>query len=380
MSAAATVAAALATRRLHWRRWLVGALVVVVIGAAADLLGWDIAGWFEHLWDTITEVSLGYLLAAIGLKTVQSTAVAFAYFSILRYAYPAGELRFLQVLAAYAASVALNSILPANLGTLVLLVMFTIIIPEATFAGALAVYAVQKIFFVVIGAFPYLYLFLTVGGSFDLEFHFVKAHPWGTGVLLIGGGLLIVLVARMLWARIVKWWDQAKDGGQILAHPRSYFARVFLPEAISWVAGLAIIGVFLAAYAIPVSFHTIMRIVAGNSIANVTSATPGGAGVNQAFNVASLKGVTSASSAAAYSVAQELVTTAWNLLFAIVLMAWAFGWSGGKQLVGTAYSGAREKQAERKAAHEAKKEAEKEARERQERAREAGRVSPSGRS
>jgi hypothetical protein len=35
-----------------------------------------------------------------------------------------------------------------------LLVMFTIIIPRATFAGALAVYGVQKIFFVLIGAFP----------------------------------------------------------------------------------------------------------------------------------------------------------------------------------------------------------------------------------
>ena len=376
MSTAAAAAAPPAARRLHWMRWVIGALVIVLIGAAANLLGWDIAGWFERLWDTIAEISLWYVLAAVALKTLQSTAVAFAYFSILRFAYPASEVRWLEILAAYAASVALNSILPANLGTLILLVMFTMIIAEATFAGAVAVYAVQKIFFVLIGAFPYLYLFLTVGGSFDLKFKFVKDHPWSTAVLLIGGAFLIVLVARLLWPRIIKWWDQAKDGGQILAHPRSYFLRVFLPEAISWAAGLAIIGVFLAAYGIPVSFHTIMRIVAGNSIANVSSATPGGAGVTQAFNVASLKGITSASNATAYSVAQELVTTAWNLLFAIVLMAWAFGWSGGKQLVGGAYSQAKQKEAERKAAHEAKKEAKEE----RKRARDAGRVSPSGRS
>jgi hypothetical protein len=138
---------------------------------------------------------------------------------------------------------------------------------------------------------------------------------------------------------------------------RSYFGRVFLPEAISWIAGLGIIAVFLAAYDIPNSFHTIMRVVAGNSIANVTSVTPGGAGVTQAFNVASLNGITSPENAAAYSVAQELVTTAWNLLFAIVLMGWAFGWSGGRQLVGSAYTEAKEKQAERKAARLARKEA-----------------------
>ena len=39
-------------------------------------------------------------------------------------------------------------------------------------------------------------------------------------------------------------------------------------------------GVFLAAYSIPVTFDTLMRICGGNSIANVTSVTPGGAGVD----------------------------------------------------------------------------------------------------
>jgi hypothetical protein len=122
-----------------------------------------------------------------------------------------------------------------------------------------------------------------------------------------------------------------------------------------------VIAIFLSAYAIPVTFHTIMRIVAGNSIANVTSVTPGGAGVTQAFNVASLNGVTSATNATAYSVAQQLITTAWNLVLAIILMVWAFGWSGGKLLVEQSYSQAKEEQAKRKAAHEAKKEAKKEA-------------------
>ncbi|HEY7059695.1 MAG TPA: hypothetical protein VH458_24335, partial [Vicinamibacterales bacterium] len=293
MSIQATAAAPPATKHVHWMRWLVGALLIAVIGAAANLLGWDIAGWFKSLWDTMAAISVGYLLAAVALKTLQTAAVAFAYFSILRMAYPTGGVVWLQILAAYSASVALNSVLPANLGTLVLLVMFTIIIPGASFAGALAVYGVQKIFFVLIGAFPYLYLFLTVGGSFDIKFKFVRSHPWATGVLLIGGTALVVLLVRLLWPRVVAWWRQAREGGQILAHPRSYFGRVFLPEAVSWIAGLGIIAVFLAAYHIPVSFHTIMRVVAGNSIANVTSATPGGAGVTQAFNVASLNGITS---------------------------------------------------------------------------------------
>jgi len=358
MSTAEATAAPAETKHFHWLRWLLIVLVILVIGAIANLAGWDIKGWFEELWDTITEISTADLIAAVALKTVQTAAAAFAYFSILRFAYPRG-VHWLQIFAAYAISVGLNSILPANLGTLVMLIMLTLIIPGATFAGILAVYGVQKIFFVVIGAFPYLYLFLTVGGSFDLQFGFVKDHPWGVALLLIGGTLLIVLLVRMFWPRVLKWWDQAKEGGQILAHPRAYLLRVAAPEALSWIASLCVIAVFLSAYAIPVTFDTIMRILAGNSIANVTSVTPGGAGVTQAFNVASLKGITDPTTATAYSVAQQLVTTAWNLTLAIILMIWAFGWSGGKLLVQQSYGQAKEEQAKRKAAHEAKKEAEK---------------------
>jgi uncharacterized membrane protein YbhN (UPF0104 family) len=146
-------------------------------------------------------------------------------------------------------------------------------------------------------------------------------------------------------------------GAQILVHPRAFLGRVVLPEAISWVAMLGVIAVFLSAYGIPVSFHILMRVVAGNSIANVTSVTPGGAGVVQGFNVLSLKGVTSSANATAYSVSQQLVTTVWDLLFAIMLLVRAFGWSDGKTLLAQSYSQAREKNAEQSAARKAKRQA-----------------------
>jgi uncharacterized membrane protein YbhN (UPF0104 family) len=347
--------------RVHLRRILIGALVIVVIAAAATLAGWDIAAWFKHIWDTTTSVSLGYLLAGIVLMTVQTTATAFAWYSILRYGYPDSEVRWIQILACYAAAVALNSVLPANIGTLVMLLMFTTIIVAATFAGVLAGMAVQKIFFTLIGTFCYLYLFLTVGGSFSIQLGFMSEHPWATVILLVGVAMLLFLVGRMLRQRIKQWWEQAKVGAQILTHIRAFLGRVVLPEAISWAAMLGIIAVFLAAYDIPVSFHTLMRVVAGNSIANVSSVTPGGAGVVQGFNVLSLKGITSASNATAYSVSQQLVTTAWGILFAIVLLVRAFGWTDGKTLVAQSYSQAREKNAEQSAARKAKRRAKRQA-------------------
>jgi uncharacterized membrane protein YbhN (UPF0104 family) len=356
MTVAAPAAAAEPRRRFRFKRLLVGALIILVIGAFANLVGWDLRGWFSDLWDTISEISLGYLIAGVTLKTVQTSLTAFGWYSILRFAY-GDAVRWRDIWACYAASVALNGILPANIGTLVMLLMFTAIIAGATFAAILGGYAVQKIFFTVIGVFIYLYLFLSVEGSFDIKFEFVHTHPWATAILFGGGALLLYLLIRRIWPRVLKWWDDAKDGGGILAHPRKYFGLVFLPSFLAWVASLGVMAVFLAAYDIPVTFDTLMRICGGNSIANVTSVTPGGAGVTQAFNVASLSGITDATTATAYSVAQQLVTTAWNILLGIVLVVWAFGWSGGKQLVGDSYAEAKQKAAEQQEARKAKKEA-----------------------
>jgi uncharacterized membrane protein YbhN (UPF0104 family) len=330
--------------RPHWLRIITYALVVVVVGAAANLLGWDIRGWFHDLWNTVTTISAGSLIAAIVLMIIQTTATAFAWFSILQFAYP-GRVVWRDILAGYAVSVALNGILPANIGTLVFLIMLTSLI-GISFAAVLGAYAVEKIFFTVAGAFVYIYLFLTVGGSFDISFDWVHLHPAATIVVFGGGALLIALVVRRFWPRVVAWWDKAKEGGAILGKPRAFFGRVFLPSLIGWCAMLTTIGVFLNAYGIPVSFDTLMHVAGGNSLANVTSFTPGGVGVTQAWNVASLSHVASPTDATAYSVAQQLVGTAWNIIYALILMIWAWGWSGGKRMVSDSYAEAKRRQAE----------------------------------
>jgi uncharacterized membrane protein YbhN (UPF0104 family) len=340
------------------RSLLITVLVIVMVGAAATLFGWDLVGWLEKVWDTITTISIGYLIAGIVLITIQTTAAAFAWYSILRYAYP-GEVRWIQVWACYATAVALNFVLPANIGTLVMMLMFTTVIMAATFAGVVAGYVVQKVFFTAIGVATYLYLFLSVGGSFSLQFGFVNEHPWAFMILLGAVGVLLYLVYQALRPRITVWWEEAKDGGQIAAQPKRYLMLVAAPEAVSWLAMVATIGVFLAAYNIPVTFHTLMSVIGGNSIANMTSVTPGGAGVVQSFNVLSLSSVTSSSNAAAYSVAQQLVETAWSIALAILLMVRGFGWTAGRDLVGQSYTQAKKKaeeeHAERRARREAKR-------------------------
>ncbi|HEY2355377.1 MAG TPA: lysylphosphatidylglycerol synthase transmembrane domain-containing protein [Gaiellaceae bacterium] len=355
MSVDESGAAAAKRPRPVWARILIWIVSLAVATAFAHLVGWDIRGWFHELWKTITTISAAHLVAGIVLMVVQTSAAAFAWYSIVHYAYPE-RTKWMDILAAYAVSVGLNGILPANLGTLIFMIMLTVLV-GMSFSAVLGGYAVQKIFFTLAGTFVYLYLFITVGGSFDIKFGWIRENPITSIVLFGGGALLIVMLVRRFWPRVVKWWEGAKEGGAILGNPRAYFGRVFLPSLISWLAGLAVVGVFLDAYGIPVSFDTIMHVAGGNSLANVTSVTPGGVGVTQAWNVASLQGVASADQATAYSVAQQLVGIAWSILFALILMIWAWGWSGGKKLVSDSYAEAKRRQQEETEKRRAKKEA-----------------------
>jgi uncharacterized membrane protein YbhN (UPF0104 family) len=332
--------------------WLAGVAAVVLI---LHLLGVDVRGWLSSVWDALTEISATYLIAGWAVQTVQTTLTALAWYYILRAGFPRGPISYLQVLAAYAAGVALNGFLPANIGTFVMLLMFVAMIPGSNFPGVLGGMVVQKIFFTVVGTLVYLYLFLSVEGSFELQLNFAHDRPGLTVLILAGGAFLLVLLIRIFWRKLQGLWAKAKQGGAILARPRDYFLKVFLPSLGAWLAKLGVTAIFLAGYGIPVTFHSIMSVVGGNSIANTVSATPGGVGINQAVNAIALDDYTDTATATAYSLGQQLAVTAFNIVFATILVVWAFGWTGGKLLVRQSYDDAKVKVAEQKEQRAARK-------------------------
>ena len=113
----------------------------------------------------------------------------------------------------------------------------------------------------------------------------------------------------------------------------------------------------LAAFTIPVTFESVMWVTGSGSLANVVSVTPGAVGITQATNALALDTCCDVArdTAVDYSTAQQLITTAWNVLFALVLVVSVFGWKGGKQLVTQSYEDAKVKVAEQKEAHAEKK-------------------------
>src|SRR5262249_37324699 len=148
-------------------------------------------------------ISAEYVIAGVLLMTLKTTATAYAWYWILKVAYP-GEVQFRIVFAAYATCVALNGLLPANLGTIVMFFMLTAVIASATFAGMIGGFLVQKIFFTVAAVFVYIYLFLSVPGSFDISFEWVHENPWATVALVLGIATGIAALIRIFWPKVVK--------------------------------------------------------------------------------------------------------------------------------------------------------------------------------
>jgi uncharacterized membrane protein YbhN (UPF0104 family) len=320
--------------------WCAGIAALLFV---LDLLGVPVSDWLRALFHKVAEVPAWAVGAGVLLETLQTTLAALAWLAILRAAFPRADVPFRLVLACYATAVALNDFLPANLGTWVMLVMFATLIAGATFAAVLSGLVVQKIPFSVFNIAVYVYLFLSVSGSFSIKLGFVSDHKAILALILGGAIVLIALLARVFWRRLAKLRAELATGGAILREPRTALVRMALPELGSYLARLGIIAVFLGAYGIPVTFHNVASVTASNSVSNSVSVTPGGVGVTQAMNTAVLTDSTGAGNATAYSVAQQLIVSAWDVIFAVVLVSWAFGWSGGRELVRSSYGEAKAK-------------------------------------
>ena len=175
--------------------WLLGTAVVL---ALCHLAGFDVLGWFESVWDTMKEISIQYVVAGLFFQTIQTTLTALAWYFILAAGYPDGGVRYRDILAAYAVGVAMNGFLPANIGTFASLLMYMALIRGATFPGILGAMTVQKIFYTVIGVFVYLYLFISVPGTFNLQLGVVDNHRLLIPLLIVAAVVATYLLIRPL--------------------------------------------------------------------------------------------------------------------------------------------------------------------------------------
>jgi uncharacterized membrane protein YbhN (UPF0104 family) len=291
------------------------------------------ADWLQQLWDAISAVSLPLLVLGLGFCTVQTLLVALAWRNILRAAYPEGGVRYRPVLAYYAGGVGLNDILPASAGTVTMLGLFRAKIRNSTMAGLVGATLVQNIFFAAVSIAIYLWLFLNRDGSFDVKLGWFADHRVASIVIVVGGAALIVLAVTMLYRRFRKTWENAKEGGAILADRRRFLVEVVGVEAGSYAARMGVNATFMYAFHIPVSVENVFLIVAATSISSTVALFPGAVGAQTALANVVLRDVASADAISAYSVGQSLIVTAWSVAFGLVLLSSEIGWQETRKLL-----------------------------------------------
>ena len=256
-----------------------------------------------------------------------------AWRNILRASYPDGGVNYRTTLGYYAGGVGLNAILPASAGTVAMLGLFRTSIRGSTVAGLVGATVVENIFFAILGALVYLWLFLGVAGSFDVKLGWFSDH-WGlTLIIVVVGGILIGVVGKILWHRLQKTWQQAKEGGVIVTQPRKFLVQVVGVEAVSYVARMGVNATFMYAYDIPVSVTNVFLIVAAASISSTVAIAPGAVGAQTAMASVVLNGVAPQATISAYTIGQALITTAWNAVFGLTMLARTIGWEQTRQLI-----------------------------------------------
>ena len=124
-----------------------------------------------------------------------------------------------------------------------------------------------------------------------------------------------------------------QEGAAILGTPRRYASQVLAVEVASYVVRMAVTTTFMYAYDVPVSARAVLLITAVNSISTTFAATPGGVGTQQALASVALRNYAPAHVVTAYSLGQQLILTAWDVVLGFVLLWSTIGWTATRHLV-----------------------------------------------
>jgi len=92
-------------------------------------------------------------------------------------------------------------------------------------------------------------------------------------------------------------------------------------------------AVFMAAFDLPVTVFTVFLVASSHTLSQLFAITPGGVGQTQALDLVTLRRYASSGSIAAFSVTQDSVITAWNIILGVAVMIWAFGYTQTKAML-----------------------------------------------
>ena len=284
-------------------------------------------------FDTLSSVDLGLVALAICCHLLKLACTSRAWRNVLAAAYPEQEVRYRSVLAAYAAGVGTNAIIPARAGDVLRLYLTHRAIPGATYTTLVSSTAVLAIVDMTLAGFLFLWaLTQDLLPSFDslpdlpaFDFGWLFANQVAAQILVVVAVLVVVVL--IVWARY-RIEDFQHRIGQAFAvmRPPSRWLRSVVPWQLGdWTLRILTIWFFLGAFGIDQSVRNALLVQVTLSLATLVPATPGGIDTEQAFLTVVLRGAARSSVLLAFSVGVRLTLTIVNVLVGIVAIGLTLG-------------------------------------------------------
>jgi uncharacterized membrane protein YbhN (UPF0104 family) len=311
-------------------------LALIVFVRRQDMDPW---AWFAEVWVLIAAIPLPFVVVALAFKAAEVSLNAAAWKTVLHAAYPEQRITFRQMLGVVQGGVGIFAVVPPKFGGFAVLGLYRVAFPDLGITAVLATRVVQGISSTILGT-VLLLLFGAVTAGIGTSGGFAAdVATFFTERTVLAVALSFIVVALVMAAlRYGRAWlrgfvVEMALGGAILRTPRRYLALVVFPTLLAFVLRWAVTGTLLAAFVIPVSFETLLRVNVSHGIARTVQVTPGGFGTTQAFDLVALRGVAPAEVITAYSLSQAAILLVFNIAFGLIALTWAFGWERTARLI-----------------------------------------------
>jgi uncharacterized membrane protein YbhN (UPF0104 family) len=233
-----------------------------------------------------------WLAAGLAAHLVAQTVRLRGWFNILRAAYPEDrELRNRDVVAAYFAGAGVNSVVPARGGDVLKLYMIHRRIEGSRYTTLAATLVPETLFESIAGAALVIWAlaqgFLPVPLSANelpsLDVSLIIAHP-------IISSVVAAVLAGTTWA-IIYWLQhrgrnvvgRLRRGFAILRQPRAFITGVASWQLLGRIIRLGSMACFMAAFALPVTFASVLLVMAASGGGRIIPIAPASAGLRLAM-------------------------------------------------------------------------------------------------
>ena len=235
----------------------------------------DFTSAVELIRPHLAAVELEFVAAGIVIHLSKLAARTQAWRNIIAAAYPDAEVRRRAVFGAYAAGLAVNSVVPARSGELVRLWLVRREIPGATYPTLVVTLFVEMLFNSLV-AFG-LVVWAARAGALPL--------PDGDSSIILGGvaaALVIGVGITVLWRRRGRWATLGR-GAAVLEDRRAYASRVACWQAADWLLRLATVACFLEAFDAGGGWRLVLIVQAVQSASTIVPFAPLRLGMRQAL-------------------------------------------------------------------------------------------------